>query len=154
MTEKQIIELKKSIFSDVGKYLQERLSNETASNSLNEGFWGTGPLDNDQVLDIRGKLIDKNTNNYLKEIKRLHNGTPQKSWYAVGLCEFLIDMYIKINIPFFLKNTDILDLYEKAIDNSDDADWFREWNDPEKIKESVEKCRQNLKQYTKIIEES
>ena len=63
-------------------------------------------------------------------------------------------MYIKINIPFFLKNTDILDLYEKAIDNSDDADWFREWNDPEKIKESVEKCRQNLKKYTKIIKES
>ena len=154
MTEKQIIELKESIFSAVGKYLQERLQNETESKSLNEGFWGTGPLDSDQVLDIRDKLIDKNTNNYLKEIKRLHNGTPRESWYAVGLNEFLIDMHIKMNIPFFLKDTDILDLYEKAIENSDDADWFREWNDPEKIKDSIEKCRQNLKKYTKIIEES
>ena len=154
MTEKQIIELKKSIFFDVGKYLQEKLQNETESKSLNEGYWGTKPLDNDYVLDIRDRLIDKNTNNYLKEIKRLHNGTPQESWYAVGLCEFLIDMHIKMNIPFFLKDTDILDLYGKAIENSDDADWFREWNDPEKIKESVEKCRQNLKKYTKIIEES
>ena len=154
MTEKQIIELKESIFSAVGEYLQERLQNETESKSLNEGFWGTGPLDSDQVLDIRDKLIDKNTNNYLKEIKRLHNGTPRESWYAVGLCEFLIDMHIKINIPFFLKDTHILDLYEKAIENSDDADWFREWNDPEKIKESIEKCRHNLKKYTKIIEES
>ena len=154
MTEKQIIELKKSIFSDISDYLQERLSNETESNSLNEGYWGTKPLANDYVLDIRDKLIDKNTNNYLKEIKRLHNGTPQKSWYAVGLCEFLIEMHIKMNIPFFLKDTDILDLYGKAIENSDDVDWFREWNDPEKIKESVENCRQNLKKYTKIIEES
>ena len=142
------------MFSAVGKYLQERLQNVTESKSLNEGFWGTGPLDSDQVLDIRDKLIDKNTNNYLKEIKRLYNGTARESWYAVGLCEFLIDMHIKMNIPFFLKDTDILDLYEKAIENSDDADWFREWNDPEKIKESIEKCRQNLKKYTKIIEES
>ena len=154
MTEKQIIELRKSIFSDVSDYLQERLSNETESNSLNEGFWGTGPLDSDQVLDIRDRLIDKNTHNYLKEIKRLHNGTPRESWYAVGLCEFLIDMHIKMNIPFFLKDTDILDLYGKAIENSDDADWFREWNEPKKIKASVENCRQNLKKYKKIIEDS
>ena len=109
MTEKQIIELKESIFSAVGKYLQERLQNETESKSLNEGFWGTGPLDSDQVLDIRDKLIDKNTNNYLKEIKRLYNGTPRESWYAVGLCEYLIEMYIKMNIPIFITDTDILD---------------------------------------------
>ena len=99
-------------------------------------------------------LLPQLRKTYLKEIKRLHNGTPQKSWYAVGLCEFLIDMYIKINIPFFLKNTDILDLYEKAINNSDDEEWFKEWKEPEEIKASVENCRQNLKKYKKIIEES
>ena len=59
-----------------------------------------------------------------------------------------------MNIPFFLKDTDILDLYEKAINNSDDEEWFKEWKEPEEIKESVEKCRQNLKKYKKIIEDS
>ena len=99
-------------------------------------------------------MIQTNNDNFIKEIKRLSKSAPAEAWNAVGLCEFLIDMHIKMNIPFFLKDTDILELYGKAIDNSDDADWFREWNDPEEIKESVEKCRQNLKKYTKIIEES
>jgi hypothetical protein len=154
MTEKQIIELKKSIFSDVSEYLQERLTNETESTSLNEGYWGTNPLANDYVLDIRDKLIHTNDDNFIKEIKRLSKGEPEDAWNAVGLCEFLIDAHIKLGIPFFLKGTRILDLYEKAIDNSDDTDWFKGWNDPEEIKASIENCRQNLKKYTKIIGES
>ena len=154
MTEKQIIELKKSIFSDVGKYLQERLQNETESNSLNEGYWGTKPLANDYVLDIRDRLIQTNNDNFIKEIKRLSKGAPEEAWNAVGLCEFLIDAHIKLGIPYFLKHSVILELYEKAINNSDDEEWFKEWKEPEEIKESVEKCRQNLKKYKKIIEES
>ena len=126
MTEKQIIELKKSIFSDVSDYIQERLSNEIESNSLNEGYWGTKPLDNDYVLDIRDRLIQTNNDNFIKEIKRLSKGAPEEAWNAVGLCEFLIDAHIKLGIPYFLKHSDILELYEKAIDNSDDANWFRE----------------------------
>lgn len=154
MTEKQIIELKKSIFSDVSDYLQERLQSETESTSLNEGYWGTEPLANDYVLDIRDRLIQTNDDNFIKEIKRLSKGAPEEAWNAVGLCEFLIDAHIKLGLPYFLKHSDILELYEKAIDNSDDEEWFKGWKDPEEIKASVENCRQNLKKYTKIIEES
>lgn len=121
---------------------------------MNEGYWGTKPLDNDYVLDIRDRLIQTNNDNFIKEIKRLSKSAPAEAWNAVGLCEFLIDAHIKLGIPYFLKHSVILELYEKAIENSDDADWFREWNEPKKIKASVENCRQNLKKYKKIIEDS
>ena len=144
MTDRQKDNLKKAILEDVQKYLNRRMS-------LNEGTWGVGPLQSDGVLDIRDSLLKKTRDEFLKEISNRCTDEPHIAWQAVGLCEFLMDMFIAMKVEFFLKDSLILDYYEKAIRNSYDEEWFDEWKDPEEIKASVEKCKRKLKKYAKII---
>ena len=118
---------------------------------MNEGTWGVQPLQNDSVLDIRDSLIKKNRDAFLKEIEKRCTDEPDVAWYAVGLCEFLMDDFIKMEIEFFLKDTLILDYYEKAINKCNDEAWFKEWKNPDEIRASVASRKEKLKKYSDII---
>ena len=151
MKNKQIKKLKKSIFADIAKYLQENINREIKKKHLNEGAWGYQPLENDSVLDIRDKLIKENNEKFLKEIKRLVKGSSNDAWYAIGLCQFLIDLHIKMDIQWALEKDEIFEVYEIALRKVDDETWFNTWANPEEIRDSVIQQKEELKRYRRIF---
>lgn len=119
---------------------------------LNEGTWGPEPLQSDAALDKLDPIIKKNIDNFLAAIKKdCDDSADGIAWDAVGLCEFVMDMYIKMEKEFFLKDTPILDYYARAIKASYNEEWFKGWKDPEEIRSAVKAREKKLKEYTELI---
>ena len=134
---------KRKIYEQVMSAVSEHLDNV-----LNEGTWGTEPLQSDAALDKLDPLLKKNLDNFLGEIQKYCDDSADGiAWDAVGLCEFLMDMYINMDKTYWLTDTPILDYYRRAIKASYNEEWFKKWDNPEEIKQAVLSRKKKLAEY-------
>lgn len=104
---------------------------------LNEGSWGTHPLQSDGTLDFTGELFKEIVDLVLAKCKKqLKYKTGNSAYDVIGCIQDFLATY---NHPYLSDKTkdEFREIYTKAIEICDnDDEWKSSWNDD--VKEDVQ----------------
>lgn len=141
---------------------------------LTEGAWGYKPDQNDGTLDLRGNIFSAmcemvydmcSKNPYSKDFATDH------AWESIGAIEYFFEEFTKMDdfglgdkefdkyyywwrLAEIKKSKNIVDLYETLLNKCvNDEEWISGWEEPEKMKESLEIRKQVLNRWRTLIEE-
>lgn len=137
---------------------------------INEGSWGYEPLQGDGPLDLRGDLF-KDICELIYDKCEEYSKDTGCAWCAIGNIEHFFEEVTKMEgfkmdskhpsdkyyYWFRLidqKDKNIFELYNKLVDQcTNDEKWIEEWEDPDKIKKSLEKRKKISEKYAKLMED-
>lgn len=135
-----------------------RTLTEHISRSLDEGWWGYGPTDGDEPLDIRDSIFE----DIFKELnKRIDNAIQQSGpalstvWASLGAGMFFMDRLAgdvpvipnsKHESAIFLRRADALVMRLR-----DDSRWISSWEDQQKIQEALDEAAAKIQAVKKRI---
>ena len=161
-----------SIMHNVSKELGKTLNESfdfNSNNILNEGSWGYEPNEGDAGLDYIGETNDSICELIYDNCERILSGhrlNSQKAWNVIAVIEHFFDKIPDLNTignnrnPYYKyyswwklnqdKGKDIIDLYRQCIEMCENDQWYNQWDSPEKMKESLQKRRENLNRYLKL----
>ena len=104
---------------------------------INEGSWGTHPLQSDGTLDFTGDLFGEITDFVLDRCKKeLKYNTGSNAYNVIGCIQDFLATY---NHPYLSDNVkdEFREIYTKAIEIcNNDEEWKSGWNDD--VKEDVQ----------------
>ena len=104
---------------------------------INEGSWGTHPLQSDDTLDFMGDLFEEIVDLVLDRCKKeLRYNTGDAAYDVIGCIQDFLATY---NHPYLSDNVkdEFREIYTKAIEIcNNDEEWKSDWND--NVKEDVQ----------------
>ena len=103
---------------------------------INEGSWGTHPLQSDDTLDFMGDLFEEIVDLVLDRCKKeLRYNTGRAAYNVIGCIQDFLATY---NHPYLSDDVkdEFREIYTKAIEIcNNDEEWKSDWNDD--VKEDV-----------------
>ncbi len=127
---------------------------KTFEQYLVEGAWGYGSLDNDYVLDDRDELLKNFIDATLKKCEKNNKEDGNSAWKTLGLIDSLTTMLRSIGqMRIFCRNTNMLDLYQEAIDVcKSDEKFINDWREPNAMRAALDYAEHKLKAYKSIMD--
>ena len=124
--------------------------------NLNEGSWGYGSLDSDDVLDRIGLYMDAMINILKTQIGTMNLCKASESWYTIGLIDNVMSMLIGSNLLYKVSD-DIKDILEEYYQEAlkccmEDTEWQEEYSEPEKMRKSLKATQKRLETYIKMCD--
>lgn len=141
---------------------------------LTEGAWGYKPNQNDGTLDLRDNIFSamcEMVYDMCSKKPRSKDLETQYAWESIGAIEYFFEEFTKMDdfgigdkefdkyyywwrLAEIKKSKNIVDLYEALLNKCvNDEEWISSWEEPEKMKESLEIRKQVLNHWRTLIEE-
>lgn len=137
---------------------------------INEGSWGYEPNDGDAPLDLRGDLYREICELIYDKCEEYSKDTGC-AWAALGNIEhffeevtkmegFKLDSKYKSDKYYYWfrllekDHKNIFELYDKLLNQCiGDEKWIEDWEEPDKIRKSLERRKKISEKYGKLMEE-
>ena len=137
---------------------------------INEGSWGYEPNEGDAPLDLRGDLY-KEICELIYDKCESYSKDTGCAWAALGNIEHFFEEVTKMEgFPLGDKNDsdkyyywfrlidkdhkNIFELYDKLLNQCvGDEKWIEDWEDPDKMRKSLEKRKKISEKYDKLMKD-
>lgn len=137
---------------------------------ITEGSWGYEPLQGDGPLDLRGDLF-KDICELIYDKCDKYSKDTDYAWCAIGNIEHFFEEVTKMEgfkmnskhpsdkYYYWFRLIDkehknIFELYDKLLNQCmGDEKWIEEWEEPDKMRKSLEKRKKISEKYSKLMED-